>query len=60
MQHTQTPPLSLSYPLGQEREYLTHVELNSVAIKEKVMAKTWLNIKSINVDGRQFSYVAYN
>ena len=46
MQYTPTPP-SLSYPLGQEREHLAHVESNSVATKEKVKATTWLNQRSI-------------
>ena len=60
MQCTQTPPSSFSNPLSQEREYLAYVELNSVATKEKVKAKTWLNLNLINVYGRQFDYIAYN
>ena len=59
MQHTQTPPSSLSYPLGQESKHLAHVELNNVATKEKVKEKTLLNLKLISVYGRQFGYVAY-
>ena len=46
MQHTPTPP-SLSYLVGQEKEHLANVELNSVATKEKEKEKIWLILKSI-------------
>ena len=46
MLHTQTPPLLIRYFLGQEREHLAHVELHSVATKEEVREKTWLNLES--------------
>ena len=60
MQHSETQPSSLCYSLGQKREYLAHVKLHSMATKEKVKAKNWLNLKSINVRDRKFGYVAYD
>ena len=34
------------------------MELISVATKKKVKAENWLNLKSIDVHGRKFVYVA--
>ena len=39
---------------------MPNVELNSVVTKKKVKTQTLLNLKSINVDGRKFGYVAIN